>query len=130
VANITAFLARTSEGKDGMIDAINRWFRPDTLWENVGVATTTGPEEAIALLAQFETTLGIPSIRIETLAIAATGNRVLTERIDHLVDAGGVIRGGIRLMGIFELDDDGKITRWSDYFDSAALNTQTAASTV
>ena len=60
---------------------------PGTVWENVGLATTTGIDEAIALNAQLGQSIGIATIRVDTLTIAEAGNKVLTERIDHLVDA-------------------------------------------
>ena len=42
---------------------------------------------------------------------------MLTERTDWFVMKGK--KRAIRVMGTFELNDDGKIQRWRDYFDSA-----------
>jgi limonene-1,2-epoxide hydrolase len=52
------------------------------------------------------------------LAIAVVGRKVLTERVDHMLDADGKKIDLLRVMGIFEVDDNGKITRWRDYFDA------------
>ena len=58
----------------GLDQAIRDYFLPTTVWENVGLATTTGPDEAIALNQGFESQFGVNRIRVETLAIAAVGN--------------------------------------------------------
>ena len=45
----------------------------------------------------------------------ANGNVVLTERIDSFFFPGNTI--ALPVMGTFEVNDDGKITAWRDYFD-------------
>ena len=111
---VTAFCAAFPE--DGGRIAVRRWFTPQTLWVNEGVAVTTGVEEAIAMIDSSETSLGIATVRIEMLAIAADGNRVLTERLDRFERADGSEIGAAKVMGIFELDGD-HIVAWRDYFD-------------
>ena len=108
-------------GGDG--EAIRAYFRPDTVWENVGLATTTGPEEAIALNAGFAESFGMAAMRVDYLAIAETGNKVLTERTDHFLDADGNVINSFNVMGILEVED-GKIAAWRDYFDTAAAQQQ------
>lgn len=115
---VSAFAADFSKAGTGMYDTVRAYFTPETVWENVGLATTTGIEEAIGLIKQFEQTIGIASIKIEMLAIAADGNRVLTERIDRMLRADGSEIWAPRVMGIFEIEGD-KIVAWRDYFDSA-----------
>jgi limonene-1,2-epoxide hydrolase len=115
---VTDFLA-TCEQPGGLDEAIRRYFRPDTVWENVGMATTTGPDEAIALMAGFAEQFGMATMRVENLAVAETGNKVLTERIDHFIDPNGKAVGAFAVMGIFEVED-GKIAAWRDYFDTAS----------
>jgi limonene-1,2-epoxide hydrolase len=121
IETVTIFLTRFSEGKEGLYDSVRRWFTPDTVWENVGLAVTTGPAEAIGLAAQFEQQMGVASVAVELLAIAATGRSVLTERIDHLLAADGTEVWGPRVMGIFEIEND-KIVAWRDYFDTAGTH--------
>jgi len=124
IETVTAFLADLSKGNSGLYNAIRAYFTPQTVWENVGLATTTGVEEAHALIRQFEQG-GIASIAIETLAIAADGNRVLTERIDRMIKANGTEFWAPRVMGIFEIEG-GKIVAWRDYFDSAGAQSHLA----
>jgi limonene-1,2-epoxide hydrolase len=117
---VTTFLARWDK-PGGLDQAIRDCFTPDTVWENVGMATTTGPEEAIALNAQLAETMGFATIRVDNLAVAETGNKVLTERIDHMVDADGNTLLSAPVMGIFEIEG-GKITAGHDSFDFAAVS--------
>lgn len=114
---VTAFLARWDR-PGGFDAAIRDCFTPGCIWENHGLTITTGPDEAIALNAQLGATAGIAAIRVENLAVAAAGNKVLTERIDHMLDAAGGTLFSAPVMGIFEIAD-GRIAAWRDYFDSA-----------
>lgn len=100
--------------------AVREFFMPDTVWENVGMAKTTGVDEAVALNAELTRQFGMATIRFEMLAMAETGNSVLTERIDHIVDAGGKVAASFAVAGILEVRD-GRIAAWRDYFDTAGL---------
>lgn len=119
---VTAFLAMW-EKPGGLDQSIRDYFTADTVWENVGLATTTGPDEAIALNAQLAAGMGLATIRVDNLAVAEAGDKVLTERIDHMVDAGGTTLFSAPVMGIFEIAG-GRIAAWRDYFDSAGATAQ------
>lgn len=114
IENVTAFFAAYPE--NGGRVAIQQWFTPSTVWINEGVATTTGIDEAIAFIDALEQASGIATVRFEMLAIAADGNRVLTERLDRFERADGSEIGTTKVMGIVELDGD-QIVTWRDYFD-------------
>ena len=115
---VSAFCATFFE--DGGRPAVRRWFTPNTRWVNEGVSVTKGAEEAIAMIDELETSMGIATVHIDMLAIAANGSRVLTERLDRFERADGSEIGRVMVMGIFELEDD-KIVGWRDYFDVNAL---------
>jgi|GEM_PF-1685307 limonene-1,2-epoxide hydrolase len=106
--------------------AIKRWFTPNTVWNNVGIASTTGMDDAIAFIEELETSMGIATVHIEMLAIAADGDRVLTERLDIFERADGSEIGRVTLMGIFEIEGD-RIAAWRDYAHPNSM-TMTAAS--
>lgn len=91
------------------------------VWANSGFPTQNGREEAQQFLIGFSQALPLTGLRIETLSIAANGNRVVTERIDHFVDAAGTVLASLPLAGVLEVDDDGKISAWRDYFDPRPL---------
>jgi limonene-1,2-epoxide hydrolase len=115
---VTRFLARWAVPGD-LDQAFRDAFTPSTVWENVGMATTTGVDEALALNRSFEQQLGMATIKVDVLAAAADGNRVLTERVDHLLDGDGKVIMSARCMGVFEVEQ-GKITAWRDFFESPA----------
>ena len=106
--------------EDGGRPAVRRWFTPATRWVNEGVSVTTGPEEAIAMIDGLEASMGIATVHIDMLAIAADGSRVLTERLDRFERADGTEIGRVTVMGIFELEGE-KIVEWRDYFDVNAI---------
>lgn len=105
------------EEEDGFTAAVNRYFRDDTIWENHGLLTTTGKEEALGFYHQFSEATGMTAMKIDMLALAAAGAKVLTERIDRILNAEGVEVMTVPVMGIFEIED-GKIAAWRDYFDT------------
>jgi len=114
------FLDLCTTGKSGIQEALHRYFTPTSVWENVGLARTTGVEEALGFLADAETSAGITHFDVDMLCIVADGDRVLTERVDRLLTAAGEPVVTVRVMGIFEVAD-GKIAAWRDYFDPAPL---------
>ncbi len=118
---IREFLDAWSAGPEPLERAIRDLFRPDTEWLNMGLSKTVGADEALALGAKFEASMGYATILVETLHIAAVGNVVLTERMDRLVAADGREIAAFSIAGVFELDDDGKLVRWRDYTDPAAI---------
>ncbi|MEL4887264.1 nuclear transport factor 2 family protein [Pectobacterium betavasculorum] len=111
---VAAFCAVFPEN-DGKV-AIRRYFTPKTVWINEGISETTGIEEAIAFLERPNRSPSIAAVHFDILAIAADGNRVLTERLDRFVRADGSEIAAIRVMGIFEVEGD-RIVAWRDYAD-------------
>lgn len=107
--------------EDGGRPAIRRWFTPETVWTNVGISSTTGIEDAVGMVDELEKTMGIATVHIEMLAIAAEGNRVLTERLDIFERADGSEIGRVTLMGIYETQGD-HIIAWRDYVDVNAVS--------
>ncbi|MEJ5978343.1 limonene-1,2-epoxide hydrolase family protein [Novosphingobium sp. PS1R-30] len=114
---VTQFLALW-ERPGGLDQSVRDHFTATTVWENVGLARTTGIDEAIALNHQLMDSFGLTTIKVDNLAVATTGSKVLTERIDHMVAADGTVLFSAPVMGIFEIEG-GRIAAWRDYFDSA-----------
>ena len=107
--------------EDGGRPAIRRWFTPETVWTNVGISSTTGLDEAIGMVDELEKSMGIATVRIDMLSIAADGNRVLTERLDIFERADGSEIGRATLMGIYEIEGE-RIVAWRDYADVNAIS--------
>jgi limonene-1,2-epoxide hydrolase len=57
--------------------------------------------------------------------IVSSERMVVTERVDHFMRDGKKVRHA--LMAMFELDGDGLITAWREYFDTWDLSRQTGA---
>ena len=102
-------------------ERVRELFTHDCIWIQPGIPTTTGPDEAIAL-SDGMTAMGISGIRVTMLssATSADGNTVFTERIDEIVGPEGTIIGSVPVVGVTQFRD-GKIWRWTEYFDSAAF---------
>jgi len=57
----------------------------------------------------------------EIHAVASVGQTVFMQRTDHITMFGK--RGGIDVVGVFEIDADGKVVSWRDYLDSRQIVT-------
>lgn len=114
IETVAAFCEAFS--KDNGKSAIRQWFTPETVWVNEGVSITTGIDEAIASIEGMENFIGVRTTYFDMLAIAANGDRVLTERLDRFERADGSEIGAAKVMGIFEVEGD-HIIAWRDYFD-------------
>jgi limonene-1,2-epoxide hydrolase len=115
---VTEFIALW-EKPEGFPEAVERFFTEDTVWENHGLITTTGKAQAIGFYESFGAQTGMTGMRIDVLAIAETGSKVLTERIDYILGADGEVVMTVPVMGIFEIAGE-RIAAWRDYFDTAA----------
>ena len=96
------------------IDAMLALCAEDIVYHNVPMEPVTGTVQMRAMVEGF---LGdIEKCDWQIHAIAANGDTVLTERTDifHFKDGR---RAAIRVMGTFDLDAEGRIKGWRDYFD-------------
>ena len=102
--------------------AIRKHFTEDCVWQQSGFPTTTGPEEAVALLASLVDSLGLARIDVEYLHVASSEDVVFTERLDWLVQRDGTRMGPVVVVGVTEFRD-GKISAWREYFDTSGFAT-------
>ena len=65
---------------------------------------------------------GFTDMRIEILGIASADQRVFTERLDRMTMNAKPVE--FHIAGVFEVDDDGKIAVWRDYFDTKEIEMQ------
>lgn len=80
-------------------------------------APAIGKAATMALLEPF---LAAEAIDWRILAMAANGPVVFTERLDRFRFAGRDWTE-VRAAGVFEIDADGRIAAWRDYFDLGEL---------
>jgi limonene-1,2-epoxide hydrolase len=97
-------------------ESLRGFFAQGAVYQNTGMPASVGVDAIIANLAgQFG--MFPDSYEYVTKNIAANGNAVLTERLDLIKGPDGTIHA-IPVMGTFVLEA-GKITRWTDYWDTA-----------
>jgi len=97
---------------------IRQLFTDATVWVQPGLPTTTGPDEAIAIVQTWGA--GFASYEVEIRHVASTDTAVLVERFETFKNADGSIFLALPVVGVAEFRD-GKITTWRECYDSAAV---------
>lgn len=100
----------------GDLEAIMDAFSDDAVYHNIPMAPCKGRDEIRNFIAGL---LGgmCKSVDFDIKAQLVSGNTVMNERVDtlHMEDRSV----DLPVCGVFELNDDGKISAWRDYFDAA-----------
>ena len=119
---VGAFIAAI-EAQD--IDAAIDLLADDISYENMPVSPIAGKDAVRATLEGF---LGVAS-RIEwpVTRQMTSGSTVVNERLDRFQIGDGWLE--LPVAGVFEVDSDGRICLWRDYFDMASYTRQLAALT-
>ena len=113
LALVEAFIGHWNSGD---MDAMFAMCADDITWHNVPMDPIHGKDAMREAVAGFM--INVESCDWITHSIAENGAMVLTERTDGFVLKDGR-NAAIRLMGAFEVNSDGKIVNWRDYFDMA-----------
>ena len=100
----------------GSVEEVLSFLAPDIVYQNVPLPVMHGSDEAAQFLAPI--LRNTTKVEFIVLGIAASGEQVLTERLDRLHFPTGIV--DIPLMGIFVVRD-GKIAEWRDYADNASV---------
>lgn len=96
-------------------EALRPLLAEGAVYQNVGMPAFAGPDAIVEnMAAQFA--MFPDAYAFEIVNLASEGSVVLTERLDYIQAPDGS-KPAIPVMGTFVVDDDGKITRWTDYFD-------------
>lgn len=108
-------------------EALRPFLADDAVYQNTGKLPFVGIAAIVEnLAAQFA---AFPdSYEYRVLNIAGHDHVVLTERLDMIRTPAGELRG-VPAMGAFEVCD-GKINRWTDYWDSALVAKMTSGEDV
>src|SRR5438093_4118375 len=101
---IRAVLQAWGDGLESAVVATRKYFADDCVWEQTGLPTTTGPEEAAQMLLSMEG-MGFRSIDVEYRNVVASGDAVCTERVDWLVRPDGSRVGPFPVVGVTEFRD-------------------------
>jgi limonene-1,2-epoxide hydrolase len=108
---VQAFIGHWNSGD---LEAMYALCAEDVTWHNIPMEPIVGVPAMRAAVAGF---MGpVERCAWEVHAIAANGNTVLTERTDAFILRDGR-RAALAVMGTFEIDGNGRIKAWRDYFD-------------
>jgi len=109
--------AAWEEGVEQSASAMREAFTADCVWEQSGIPSTTGPDEAADLILGMSAG-GFSRIGVEVRNLASSGDVVFTERVDRMYDADGRLVATFPVVGVTEFRD-GRISGWREYLDSA-----------
>lgn len=96
----------------GDLDHVLSFLSDGCVYHNIPMDPVVGTDAIRAFIDSFAG--GVDHVTFEVVNIAATGNAVLTERIDRFVTPDKTT--SLPVMGTFEVLD-GRIIAWRDYFD-------------
>jgi limonene-1,2-epoxide hydrolase len=119
-AVVDAFIAAI-EAKD--LDAAAALLAEHVSYENVPMQPIAGRDTVKVVLSSFLDAASEVAWPVKRQV--SSGNVVVNERLDRFHFPGGWLE--LPVAGFFEVDDDGLITLWRDYFDMATYTTQLAA---
>jgi limonene-1,2-epoxide hydrolase len=105
------------------LDAAVALVTADVEYDNVPFAKVIGPEAMKAFLAQMGT--GVDEIEFIVHHQVAQGNVVMNARNDRFRIGEKWL--DLPVAGVFEIDDNGLIKLWRDYFDMATYTDQLTA---
>lgn len=106
--------------KRGDIDEIMSFISPEAVYHNVPVHKITGVSAIREIFASFLE--AFDEAELEVKEIVASPKVVFAERVDRFLMKDGK-RVNLPVTGVFEITD-GKISRFSDYFDLKDFETQ------
>lgn len=118
---VKAFIGHWNSGD---MEAMFALCADNVVWHNIPMAPIEGKAAMRAALDGMMA--NVERCEWETRAIAENGNMVLTERVDAFELSSGK-RASVRVMGTFEINHDGLIEQWRDYFDMAEFEREFSA---
>ena len=117
---VDAFIARVvAKDLDGACELVS----DDVEYDNVPMGKNIGPEAMKAFLGGMST--GVDEIEFLIHHQVTQGNVVMNARSDRFRIGGTWL--DLPVAGVFEVNDDGLITLWRDYFDMATFTDQLTA---
>jgi limonene-1,2-epoxide hydrolase len=111
---VDEFIRRiTTVGLDSACELVT----DDCEYDNVPIGKVTGPDGIRGVFAQLDGV--VDGMEWIVHRQTATGNTVMNERTDRF--GKGDTWVGLPVAGVFEVNDEGRITLWRDYFDMNAM---------
>jgi limonene-1,2-epoxide hydrolase len=105
------------------LDGACELITPDMEYDNVPMGKNYGPDGIKAVLGAMVD--GVGTVEFVVHRQVAIGNVVVNERTDRFEVNGNWV--DLPVAGFFEVNDDGLITLWRDYFDMPTMMDQMQA---
>jgi len=102
------------------LDYMLEQFTENAVFENVPMELIVGKRAIREAMSAFMTLCTAAPWQLKNIAVTERGT-VMTER-DDIFDLKDGRRVHVRVMGSFDVNDQGLITHWRDYFDLADWN--------
>jgi limonene-1,2-epoxide hydrolase len=121
LTTVRAFLTAWEGGTYAELRGAYERFLDDTcVYENSGLPPCEGRDAIFTLIDGIQAVTDIQSITAEIRGMAAAGDLVFSERIDHHFDSKGEENLTPEICGVMEVRG-GRIVAWRDYFDPGPL---------
>jgi limonene-1,2-epoxide hydrolase len=105
------------------VDELSGFFSDDAVYTDGPRGTYRG---IAAIRAELEATAQIvPSTTADIKNLIVSAGTVMVERVDIFEMQGKSF--DVEIAGVFEINGDGRITRWRDYYDMRSLEERVAA---
>jgi limonene-1,2-epoxide hydrolase len=112
-ADVVRQFCALMENRDA--EALRPLIADNAVYQNVGMPASNGVDAIVEnMAAQFG--MFPDAYAFEIVNLACDGAVVLTERLDYIQAPDGS-KPAVPVMGTFVVGADGKINRWTDYFD-------------
>ena len=109
--------------KQSDVNELVSFFSDDAVWTDGPRGTYRGVD---AIRAEIESQVQlVPSLTVEVKNLVATGGTVMVERADTFETQGKSF--DLEVVGVFEVDGSGLISRLGDYYDLTSLMDRVAA---
>jgi limonene-1,2-epoxide hydrolase len=119
-STVTEFIRRVVAGD---LTAAGELVADEVEYDNVPIGKNHGREAMTTFLGGMSN--GIDEVEFVVHRQTVTGHTVMNERSDRF--RVGEVWVDLPVAGVFEVDDDGRITLWRDYFDMKMFTDQMAA---
>lgn len=105
------------------VDELMGFFNEDAVYTDGPRGTFRGIDTIKAELQSMVQM--VPSTTADIKNLVVSDGTVMVERVDIFEMQGKSF--DVEISGVFEVNDDGRITRWRDYYDMRSLEDQVAA---
>lgn len=101
--------------------AYDEFLSDDCIYENSGIPPLVGKREILDFVDSAGQLIDVATMHVTVRQWGFGPCSVFTERTDTHRNAAGVVTLEPQICGVMIFDADGKIERWSDYYDPAVM---------